>query len=79
MRGDLTPQPITCKDNPNNFLLFNGEIFGGFPQLEGNEFNDGKYLFDQLQAASEDGIKGILAQIQGPFALVYARVRSFLK
>ncbi|XP_022318246.2 asparagine synthetase domain-containing protein 1-like isoform X2 [Crassostrea virginica] len=68
MRGDLTPQPTG--DSHGNYLLWNGEIFGGL-QVEENE-NDTALLLKNLSFKSDvEHILGILSKIHGPWAFVY--------
>lgn len=74
MRGALTKQPLQSASNPQNFLLFNGEIFGGLTVNPGD--NDGQTLLQKLEAGSDADVKNVLKMVEGPFALVYYRVRS---
>lgn len=86
MRGELTKQPLRSAGSfsksggaPDDFLLFNGEIFGGMDVPAG--MNDGHVLLEKLKACSGAAadILRVLACVQGPFALIYFRVRGHLR
>ncbi|XP_047457531.1 asparagine synthetase domain-containing protein 1 [Mugil cephalus] len=68
MRGLLTPQPV--RDDSGNVLVWNGEVFGGFPLTA--EENDTAVVSQRLSSCSSPSqILTVLSAIQGPWGFVY--------
>ncbi|XP_029967693.1 asparagine synthetase domain-containing protein 1 [Salarias fasciatus] len=68
MRGHLTPQPL--EDDAGNVLLWNGEVFGGFPVAA--EENDTTAVSKRLSSCSSSSqILGVLSSVRGPWGFVY--------
>ena len=81
LRGvSVTPQPLTDDQSSDSFLSWNGEIFSGAVDV-GDQQNDGKLLFQALQAAaqledSSQAISETFSSVHGPFAFCYWQVRE---
>ncbi|CAN9498007.1 unnamed protein product [Ophioblennius macclurei] len=68
MRGPLTPQPL--EDDAGNVLLWNGEVFGGFPVTA--EENDTAAVLKRLSSCnSPSQILSVLSSVRGPWGFVY--------
>lgn len=68
MRGALTPQPL--RDAGGNFLLWNGEVFGGVP-VDPAE-NDAAVVSRRLESCGTPSeVLAALAAVRGPWAFVY--------
>lgn len=68
MRGILTPQPL--QDSMGNILLWNGEVFGGFPVT--SEENDTAVVLERLSSCSSPSeILSVLSMLKGPWGFVY--------
>lgn len=73
LQGDrLQEQPLI---GVGSALLWNGDVFSGPQVAQGNEA-DSKVVFNHLEELEDVNVPKALAEVQGPFAFVYIRLKS---
>lgn len=75
LRGKSPVESPLVDKKTGDFLLWNGEIFGGDITVAPG-MNDSQMVFDELVRVEEERIASILSCLRGPFAFVFWKASS---